>query len=93
MNNILSERSGVQYNMDLVYEIFDDMDKTYNFSLGPVLLSLASKSQLEELANKDYPFLRSYKHCLLNPECSILANATKESTGDYWFLALAAVTV
>ena len=81
MNNILSEKSSVLYNMDLVYEIFDEIDKTYNLHLGLAILSLASKSHLKELAKKDYPFLRDYKHCLLDPECSILANVTRHSIG------------
>ena len=82
MNNILSEKSCVLYNMDLVYEIFDEIHRTYNFTLGPAVLSLASKPQHKELAKKDYPFLRNYKLCLLDPQCRILANGTRRLSGN-----------
>ena len=86
MNNILSEKSSVLYNMDLVYEIFDEIDRTYNFTLGPAVFSLASEPQLKELAKKDYPFLRNYKLCLLDPQCSILANGTRHLPGNFLLL-------
>ena len=35
------------------------MDETYNFTLGPAILSLMTESQLREMAEKDYPFLRN----------------------------------
>ena len=81
MNNILSEEGGVLYNMNLVYEFFSLIDRAYNFTLGPALLSLVTKSELTELAKRDYPFLRNYKHCLLDPECSIMAIVTRDLTG------------
>ena len=81
MNNILSEGAGVMYNMNLVYEFFSLIDRAYNFTISPALLSLVTKSELNELAKKDYPFLRNYKHCLLNAECSIMANVTRDLTG------------
>ena len=81
MNNILSEKGGVLYNIAFVHELFNEIDKVYNLNLGLAILSLASKSHLKELAKKDYPFLRDYKHCLLDPECSILANVTRHLTG------------
>ena len=86
MNNILSEKSSVLYNMDLVYEVFDEIDRAYNFTLGPAVLSLASKPQLKELAKKDYPFLRNCKLCLLDPQCSILANGTRHLPGNFLLL-------
>ena len=81
MNNILSEGGGVLYNMNLVYEFFSLIDRAYNFTLGPALLSLVTKSELTELAKRDYPFLRNYKHCLLDPECSIMADGTRDLRG------------
>ena len=86
LNNILHQKNGVLYNMDLVYEFFDEMDKTYNFTLGPAILSLMTESQLRDMAQKDYPFLRNHKLCLLDPQCSILANGTQHLPGNFLLL-------
>ena len=82
MNNILQNE--VLYNMDLVHEFFDEMDKTYNFTLGPAILSLMSESKLRDMAEKNYPFLRNYKSCLQDKKCKI--NVTKDEQGKV-FLA------
>ena len=64
----------VQYSSHLLDDIFAELDKNYNFMLGPAILALASTSQLRQIANKDYPFLTEYKHqikdCLGDPKCA-----------------------
>ena len=72
LNTMLDDE--VEYNSNLLDDIFAELDKSYNFMLGPAILALASTSQLRQIANKDYPFLTEYKHqikdCLGDPKCA-----------------------
>ena len=72
LNTMLHDK--VQHSSHLLDAIFAELDKNYNFMLGPAILALASTSQLRQIANKDYPFLTEYKHqikdCLGDPKCA-----------------------
>ena len=87
LNTMLYEESKVKYNMDLLNEIFYELDKSYNFILGPSILALASTTQLRQLANKDFPFLKDYRpqiqHCLEDPKCKTLTELAL-MTGEYF---------
>ena len=46
LNNMLQKNIKSVYNKDVVHQIFDELNKVYNFNLGPAILALASTSQL-----------------------------------------------
>ena len=81
MNIILPEEGGMPYNKHLWYEIYDDLDRVYNFSLGPSIFALVSKSQLKELAKRDYPFLRDFNRCFEDDGCRDKTDLTKRVSG------------
>ena len=76
LNTILHKDNEGLFSMDLLHEIFDELDKSYNFMLGPSILALASSTQLKQLAKRNFPFLKEYKHqiqlCLDDPKCNTL---------------------
>ena len=80
LNTMLDDE--VQYSSHLLDDIFAELDKNYNFMLGPAILALASTSQLRQIVNKDYPFLTEYKHqikdCLEDPKCETFSQL------DFW---------
>ena len=55
MNNIMPDNQFE--NMNLLHEFFNELDKEYNFMLGPALITLSSASQLKQLAQLDLPYL------------------------------------
>ena len=59
MNNIMPDNQFE--NMNLLHEFFNELDKEYNFMLGPALITLSSASQLKQLAQLDLPYLADYK--------------------------------
>ena len=69
---MFSQMGGVVYNKYLFRDLIEKLDKTYNFSLGPPILALASKPQLKELAKKDYPIFKDIKKCLQDIECTAM---------------------
>ena len=76
LNTILHEDNEGLFSMNLLHKIFDELDKSYNFMLGPSILALASSTQLKQLAKGNFPFLKEYKHqiqlCLDDPKCNTL---------------------
>ena len=61
MNNISPNNSNKFENKDLLYKIFTELDKEYNFQLGPALIAISSECQLDEMAKLELPFLSNYK--------------------------------
>ena len=55
MNNIMPDNQFE--NMNLLHEFFNELDKEYNFKIGPALIALSSASQLKQLAQLDLPYL------------------------------------
>lgn len=74
------------YNKDVLHQIFDELDKVYNFMLGPSILALASTPQLRQLAKSDFHFLKDYtqdiQHCLSDPNCNRMIDLTDGSAGN-----------
>ena len=67
-------------NKNLLNELFTELDKEYNFQLGPVLIALSPSSQLDQLAKLDLPYLKDYKdlivQCVGLHDCSGLLNVS-----------------
>ena len=82
MNIILPEEGSMPYNKQPWYETYDYLDRVYNFSLGPSIFALVSKSQLKELAKRDYPFLRDFNHCFEDDGCRAKIDLTKHIPGE-----------
>ena len=80
MNSISPSNSNKFENKDLLYKIFNELDKEYNFQLGPALIALSPSSQLDQLAELDLPFLKDYKDliakCVGLHDCSGLLNVS-----------------
>ena len=81
MNNIMPDNQFE--NMNLLHEFFNELDKEYNFMLGPSILALAATPQLRQLAKADFHFLEDYsqniQHC--NPNCDRMVDLTNGSAG------------
>ena len=84
INNILQDEGGVLYNKRLLYDPVETLDKKYNFSLslGPAVLALASKLQLEDLTKMNYPFLEEFNRCLQADECRRRIDVEKNVAGE-----------
>ena len=80
LNTILYENSKGLSCMDSVHKIFDELDKSYNFLLGPSILAQASITQLKQLAKRNFPFLKEFKyqiqHCLDESKCNTFTGLT-----------------
>ena len=80
MNNISPNNSNKFDNKNLLHELFTELDKEYNFQLGPALIALSPSSQLDQLAELDLPYLKDYKDliskCVGLHDCSGLLNVS-----------------
>ena len=80
MNNIRPNNSNKFDNKNLLHELFTELDKEYNFQLGPALIALSPSSQLDQLAELDLPYLKDYKDliakCVGLHDCSGLLNVS-----------------
>ena len=85
VNTMLQGNVKSTSNKDILHQIFDDLDKVYNFMLGPSILALASTPQLRQMAKADFHFLEDYsqdiQHCLRNPNCNRMIDLTNGSAG------------
>ena len=51
-------------NKNLLNELFTELDKEYNFQLGPALIAISSERQLEEMVILELPFFANYKELI-----------------------------
>ena len=76
----ISPNSNKFDNKNLLHELFTELDKEYNFQLGPALIALFPSSQLDQLAKLDLPYLKDYKDliakCVGLQDCSGLLNVS-----------------
>ena len=76
----ISPNSNKFDNKNLLHKIFNELDKEYNFQLGPALIALFPSSQLDQLAKLDLPYLKDYKdlivQCVGLHDCSGLLNVS-----------------
>ena len=66
---------------DLLYEFFDELDKEYNFKLGPAIIALSSASELKQLNRLDIPYLKAGCHNSLNRMVFFLIISIKKTSG------------
>ena len=60
----ISPNSNKFDNKNLLHELFTELDKEYNFQLGPALIAISSECQLEEMAKLELPFFTNYKELI-----------------------------
>ena len=82
MNNIRPDNRFE--NIDLLHEIFNEINKGYNFQLGPALIALSSASQLKQVAALDLPFANQtvkdlISECVDGQDCSHLDDLVQSS--------------
>ena len=84
MNNMQPRVGHMLKDLTAMNLWFEHLDKTLNFSLGPLLVSLSSKRELEGLLELDLPFLRNYaeliERCITKEHCDGAAQITGKRT-------------
>ena len=63
---------------------YKELDARYNFSLGPTVIALSNKKQLEELANLDPPYMEDYKDCLDSQGKTTCTKLSRSGTSNFF---------
>ena len=89
MYNISPRQANRFENKDLLHELFNEMDKEYDFQLGPALIALSSELELEKTAKLELPFLASYndiiKKCIGESQNCSQLDSLVQSSGKWCY--------
>ena len=78
VNTIELEKVKEAENRNLIFGLYQYLEKTFNLQLGKILLGVSSPSELREMLMRKLPYIMSFSNeielCFANNNCKSLEN-------------------